>query len=73
MGVELLLLHAALTFVVCPGFMVYGVVIIARERVRVRRDRVLTGGRAILVGCLTSLTGYALTAVLWYAFRFYRT
>jgi hypothetical protein len=71
MGVELLLLYFALTLVLGPGVMLYGAVIIVRQRVRLSRAKVLNGGTAIIAGIAITLVGAAFTRFLWEMARFF--
>jgi hypothetical protein len=71
MGVEILLLYAALMLVLGPGLMLYGAVIIVRQRVRLSRGKVLNGGTAVIAGIATTLVGAAFTSFLWEMARFF--
>lgn len=65
MGIELLFLYLALMFVLGPGIVLYGVLIIARQRVRLYRSKILNGDVAVLAGVLTVIAGLAFTCFLW--------
>ncbi len=59
MGVELLLLHVALMLVLGPAVIVYGVVIVARRRVRLIGSRVIGGTFAVIAGTAMMIVGLA--------------
>jgi hypothetical protein len=65
MGIELLLLYMAALFLLGPGMVVYGVVLISRKQVRVTARRVLNGDSAILAGFFCVVVGVVFTALLW--------
>lgn len=65
MVIELLFLYLALMFVLGPGMVLYGVLIIARQRVRLYGSKALDGDAAVLAGVLTVIAGLAFTCFLW--------
>ncbi len=71
MGVEVLLVYAALMLELGPGVILYGAVIIVRQRVRLSRGKVLNGGTAVIAGVATMLAGVAFTRFLWGMTRFF--
>ena len=71
MAVELILFHLFLMVIVGPGITIYGVVIIARQRVRIFGDKMLKGGSAVFAGIITLFSGVAFAYFLWCMLGFF--
>jgi hypothetical protein len=71
MGVELLYLYIVIMLLLGPGTMLYGILIVVRQRVRLTRSTVLYGGPAVASGIAMISTGCAFTCFLWYMGRFF--
>lgn len=71
MGFEFLLVYSAMMLVAGPGMMLYGLRIAVRRKVRLTRDRVLSGGAAVVAGTATVIAGFAFTYFFWHLARFF--
>ncbi len=71
MGVEILLLYFVMTLVLGPGTVIYGILIISDQRVRLSRGKILNGAKAVIAGIVAMIAGSAFTCLLWYMARFF--
>lgn len=62
---EILLPYIALMLLLGPGVMLYGAIIILRQRVQLSRGKVLVAGTAVIAGIGTVIAGAAFPRFLW--------
>jgi hypothetical protein len=71
MGIELLLIYLAMMVVIGPGTILFGILIIVRQEVRLTRSKNLRGGTAVASGIFMLITGFVFSYFLWYMGRFF--
>ena len=71
MGVEVLLLYLGVMLLLGPGTILYGLVMVVRQRATLSRGRVLYSGGAVDAGLATMLIGVLFTDFLWYMGRYF--